>query len=78
MIVSIITILNISNLLEDQIVYAQTVIDTLNVRNYPIAIEFNPVNGEIYVVNRGNDSISIINTDDRTNIRHINNISNTH
>jgi hypothetical protein len=56
MIVSIITILNISNLLEDQIVYAQTVIDTLNVRNYPIAIEFNPVNGEIYVVNRWNDS----------------------
>ena len=76
MIVSIITILNSSNLFTDQIVYAQTVIDTLNVRNYPTAIEFNPVNGEIYVVNRGNDSISIINTDDRTNIRHINNISN--
>jgi YVTN family beta-propeller protein len=52
------------------------VLDSLNVRNYPTAIEFNPVKGERYVINRGNDSISIINTDDRTNIRHINNISN--
>jgi hypothetical protein len=41
MIVSIMTILNISNLPEDQIVYAQTVIDTLNVWYYPSAIEFN-------------------------------------
>jgi len=41
MIVWIMTILNISNLPEDQIVYAQTVIDTLNVRYYPSAIEFN-------------------------------------
>ena len=76
MVISVITISNSINLLEDQIVYGQTVIDTLNVRNYPTAIEFNPVNGEIYVVNRGNDSISIINTDDRTDLRHINNISN--
>jgi YVTN family beta-propeller protein len=76
MVISVITISNSINLLEDQIVYGQTVIDTLDVRNYPTAIEFNPVNGEIYVVNRGNDSISIINTDDRTNLRHINNISN--
>jgi hypothetical protein len=41
MIVWIMTILNISNLPEDQIVYAQTVIDTLNVRYYHSAIEFN-------------------------------------
>ena len=41
MIVWIMTILNISNLPEDQIVYAQTVIDTLNVRYYTSAIEFN-------------------------------------
>jgi hypothetical protein len=41
MIVSIMTILNISNLPEDPIVYGQTVIDTLNVRYYPSAIEFN-------------------------------------
>jgi len=44
MIVSIMTILNISNLPEDQIVYAQSMIDSLNVRNYPTVIEFNPVN----------------------------------
>jgi hypothetical protein len=44
MFVSVITILNSINLLEDQIVYAQSMIDSLNVRNYPTVIEFNPVN----------------------------------
>jgi hypothetical protein len=57
MAVSIITILNSSNLFTDQIVYAQTVIDKLNVRNETTAIEFNPVNEEMFVVNKGNISV---------------------
>ena len=68
MAVSIITILNSSNLFTDQIVYAQTVIDTLKVGNATSAIAFNNLTGEIYVSNGHNDSISVINTNNRTDI----------
>ena len=72
MAVSVMMITNSSNLFTNQIVYAQTVIDTLNVRDYPTTSEFNPVSREIYDLNKGNDSISIVNTDNLTDI-HINN-----
>jgi YVTN family beta-propeller protein len=71
MAVSVMMITNSSNLFTDQIVYAQTVIDTLNVRDYSTASEFNPVSAEIYDLNRGNNSISIVNTDNLTDIKDI-------
>ena len=75
--VSIITILNSSNLFTDQIVYAQTVIDTLKVGNDPSAIAFNNLTGKMYVSNRHDDSISVINTNNRTDINQIPNIGDT-
>ena len=77
MAVSIITILNSSNLFTNQIVYAQTVIDTLKVGNDPSAIAFNNLTGEMYVSNRHDDSISVINTNNRTDIKEIHNTGDT-
>src|SRR5215204_1941648 len=74
MAVSVLTILSCSNLFTDQIVYAQTVIDTLKVGNDPSAIAFNNLTGEMYVTNRQDDSISVINTNNRTDIKQIPNV----
>jgi DNA-binding beta-propeller fold protein YncE len=71
----IITILNSLNLFTDQIVYAQTVIDTLKVGDYPVAIKFNPTKGEMYVLNGHDKSISIISIYDKKDIKEILNIS---
>jgi hypothetical protein len=62
MIVWIMMILNISNLPEDQIVYSQTVIDTLNVRYYPSAIVFIKQQQVLLVPNYSIEQIRILTT----------------
>ncbi len=52
-------------------VFGDSVISTISVEKFPQAIEFNPVNNNIYVVNRDSGTVSII---ERTNNTVINNI----
>ena len=58
MVISVISILNSSTLIIEQIVYAEPVIDTLNVNDSATAIEFNSVNEEMFVVGKGNISVA--------------------
>ena len=52
MTISIITILNISNLCTNQIVHAQIVIDTLNVGIILLQLNLIHLDGKMYVINR--------------------------
>jgi YVTN family beta-propeller protein len=54
--IAVLAMLNSSNLVTEQIVYAQTVIDTINVNDSATVSEFNPVNEELFVANKGNIS----------------------
>ncbi len=41
---------------------ASQVIKTITVGNYPLGIAFNPRNGDMYVANESDDTVSVIDT----------------
>ncbi|HET6590458.1 MAG TPA: hypothetical protein VFG45_09860 [Candidatus Nitrosocosmicus sp.] len=51
--------------------WADEVLATINVGQSPTSLGFNPSNNQVYVVNRGSDTVSVIDSDSNTVIKNI-------
>ena len=59
-IILITTLFMLNIFLSVENVWSEEVIKTIEVGNLPIAVVFNPINNDVYVVNTNSDTISVI------------------